>query len=182
MLKSVTDWHGSAGTGSFLFQQQKVHMSNMPKAGSKAPSFEGETQDGKRLRLADFSGRKTAIFFYPKDNTPGCTKQACNLRDNWPNLKEAGVAVIGVSGDTVESHVRFADKYHLPFPLVADPEKKILDLYGVWGERNLYGRKFLGIKRTTFLVGEDGIITHVFKRPRVGDHTEEILKAFGLVS
>lgn len=157
-------------------------MSEMPAPGDKAPLFEGETQGGNTVRLADHIGRKVAVYFYPKDNTPGCIKQACNLRDNWSILEEAGIAVIGISGDTVESHVKFADKHHLPFPLLADPEKAVLKAYGAWGEKNLYGRKFLGIKRTTFLIDENGIIVHVIKKPRVNNHAEEVLNKFGLDS
>jgi peroxiredoxin Q/BCP len=157
-------------------------MSEMPEVGAKAPLFEGETQEGGVLRLGDYSGRKIAIYFYPKDNTPGCTKQACNLRDNWSDLQKAGVAVIGVSPDPTSTHAKFARKYKLPFPLVADPEKKVIEDYGVWGEKSMYGRKYMGLKRTTFLVNEDGVIVHVFKKPRTGKHAEEILKYFGLVA
>lgn len=152
----------------------------MPQPGAKAPPFEGKTQDGSTLRLAEYSGQKVVVYFYPRDNTPGCTKQACNLRDNWLALKEAGVSVIGISADSVASHAKFADKYDLPFPLVADPDKEILEAYGTWGEKSLYGRKYMGIKRTTFLIDEAGIIVHVIKKPRVGHHSEEVLKAFGL--
>ena len=155
-------------------------MSTMPEAGQPAPPFEGTTQTGETLRLEDFRGQKVALYFYPKDDTPGCTKQACNLRDNHSELLEAGVAVIGVSGDDQASHERFADKYDLPFPLVADPDHTILEQYGVWGQRNLYGRKFMGIKRTTFLIDEDGQVVHVFKRPKVKEHSAEILDKFGL--
>lgn len=155
-------------------------MSEMPEQGATAPLFEGSTQDGEQLRLVDYAGRKVAIYFYPKDDTSGCTKQACNLRDNWSALQKAGVSVIGVSGDPVKSHAKFASKYDLPFPLVADPERKILEAYGVWGEKSLYGRKYMGTVRTTFLVDEAGKIVHVVKKPRVGQHAEEILNAFGL--
>lgn len=152
----------------------------MPAAGQAAPSFAGQTQTGETIRLADYQGQKVALYFYPKDDTPGCTKQACNLRDHDARLREAGIAVIGVSPDEVDSHAAFAEKYRLPFPLVADPEREILNAYGVWGERNLYGNKFMGVKRTTFLIDEAGQIVHVFKRPKVADHTAEILKKFGL--
>lgn len=152
----------------------------MPEAGTPAPDFEGKTQTGETVRLSDFRGKKVALYFYPKDDTPGCTKQACNLRDHLQTLREAGIVVLGVSGDDVDSHRKFAGKYHLPFPLIADPEHEILEKYGVWGERNLYGRKFMGIKRTTFLIDENGVIRHVFKRPKVSEHAEEILAKFGL--
>ncbi|GIV62285.1 thioredoxin-dependent thiol peroxidase [Rhodocaloribacter litoris] len=152
----------------------------MPGVGQIAPDFEGKTQHGKTVRLSDFRGKKVALYFYPKDDTPGCTRQACNLRDHFAALQEAGVVVLGVSADDVASHERFAGKYDLPFPLVADPEHRILEAYGVWGERTLYGRKFMGTRRTTFLIDEDGKIVHVFKRPKVDEHAREILEAFGL--
>lgn len=148
----------------------------MPSVGDTAPLFEGKTQDGEVVRLADYRGRKVALYFYPKDDTPGCTKQACNLRDGFQDLLDAGIAVIGVSPDAVDSHRKFADKYELPFPLVADPEHEILAQYGVWGPKNLYGRIFGGVHRTTFLIDEDGVIRHVFKRPNVQGHTAEILE------
>ncbi|MFQ5571078.1 MAG: thioredoxin-dependent thiol peroxidase [Rhodothermales bacterium] len=153
-------------------------MSTMPEAGQQAPVFCGSTQDGETLCLNDYRGRKVALYFYPKDDTPGCTKQACNLRDGYQELLDAGIAVIGVSPDEVASHQRFADKYELPFPLVADPERKVLDLYGTWGEKNRYGRIVMGVKRTTFLIDEEGLIRHVFKRPKVAEHTEEVLDKF----
>jgi peroxiredoxin Q/BCP len=150
-------------------------MAEMPAPGDPAPPFEGTDQNGDTVRLADFAGRPLALYFYPKDDTPGCTKQACNLRDHTGALAEAGVAVVGVSADSVESHERFADKYDLPFPLLADPDRDILEAYGAWGEKNLYGKKSMGIKRTTFLIGPDGTVLHVFKRPKTAAHAEEIL-------
>lgn len=150
----------------------------MPDVGEQAPLFEAHTQDGQPIRLDAYRGRKVALYFYPKDDTPGCTRQACNLRDNYQILLDAGIAVFGVSPDGVASHARFADKYELPFPLVADPDRTILKAYGVWGEKKLYGRISLGVKRTTFLIDEDGVIRHVFKRPKVQEHTAEILAAF----
>ena len=150
-------------------------MADMPAPGDLAPAFEGIDQTGATVRLADFAGKPLALYFYPKDDTPGCTKQACNLRDHTGDLTEAGVAVVGVSADPVESHERFAAKYDLPFPLLADPEREILEAYGAWGEKNLYGRKSMGTKRTTFLIGADGRVIHVFKRPKTDRHAEEIL-------
>ena len=150
-------------------------MADMPAPGDLAPAFEGIDQSGATVRLADFAGKPLALYFYPKDDTPGCTKQACNLRDHTGDLTEAGVAVVGVSADPVESHERFAAKYDLPFPLLADPEREILEAYGAWGEKNLYGRKSMGTKRTTFLIGADGRVIHVFKRPKTDRHAEEIL-------
>lgn len=150
----------------------------MPEPGEKAPSFEGVTQNGDTIKLEDYRGRKIALYFYPKDDTPGCTKQACNLRDEYEHLRRDDIAVIGVSADPVESHEKFAKKYDLPFPLIADPEHDILEAYGVWGERNLYGRKFMGTTRTTFLIDEEGVIKQVIKRPKVKEHASEIMEKF----
>jgi peroxiredoxin Q/BCP len=151
-------------------------MAEMPEPGTPAPDFEGRIQDGSVIRLSDYRGRKVALYFYPADDTPGCTKQACNLRDDYRRLLDRGIAVIGVSADDIASHARFADKYDLPFPLVSDPEHHILNLYGVWGEKSLYGRTVVGTKRTTFIIDEEGIIRSVIKRPKTGDHANEILK------
>ncbi len=150
-------------------------MAEMPSPGDRAPAFSGTDQNGATVRLEDFAGRPVALYVYPKDDTPGCTKQACNLRDNWTALQDAGVAVVGVSADDAASHERFAGKYDLPFPLLADPDREIIEAYGAWGEKNLYGKKSLGIKRTTFLIGPDGVVLHVFKRPKTAAHAEEIL-------
>ena len=146
------------------------------EAGQKAPAFSGKTQEGKTVKLADYKGKVLAIYFYPQDDTPTCTVQACNLRDNFALLKKHGVEVIGISPDDVGSHKKFEEKYDLPFSLVADPDKKIIDAYGVWGEKNMYGKKYMGLKRTTFLVGEDGTILHIFKKPKSKQHAEEIIK------
>lgn len=153
---------------------------DMPEAGDQAPGFSGTTQDGETISLSDFEGQKVALYFYPKDDTPGCTKQACNLRDDYSVLLGKGIAVVGVSADDVESHQAFAEKYDLPFPLIADTDKEVATAYGVWGEKNLYGNKIMGIKRTTFLIDEDGTIVHVFKRPKVKEHSSEIQEKFGL--
>lgn len=150
----------------------------MPEPGDPAPAFEGMSQTGDVIRLDDYKGKKIALYFYPKDHTPGCTKQACNLRDEYQLLQRGDIAVVGVSADPVESHEKFAEKHNLPFPLIADPEHNILNAYGVWGERNLYGRKFMGTKRTTFLIDEQGIIRQVIKRPKVGAHAAEIIEKF----
>jgi peroxiredoxin Q/BCP len=150
-------------------------MADMPEAGTAAPDFEGVTQTGETIRLSDFRGAPVALYFYPKDDTPGCTKQACNLRDHSADLAEHGVQVVGVSGDPVESHERFAAKYDLPFPLVADPDRSIMEAYGVYGEKSFYGKLVVGVKRTTFLIGADGVVRHVFKRPKTDRHAEEIL-------
>ncbi|MDX1418760.1 MAG: thioredoxin-dependent thiol peroxidase [Rubricoccaceae bacterium] len=157
-------------------------MPDMPQPGDLAPDFEGTTQSGDTLRLSDLRGRPVALYFYPKDDTPGCTKQACNLRDHDAALQDAGVAVVGVSPDDEGSHERFAEKYALPFPLVADPDKAICERYGVWGEKTLYGVKRMGLKRTTFLIDADGRVQHVFKRPNTKGHAEEILQKLGAVA
>jgi peroxiredoxin Q/BCP len=147
----------------------------MPAAGDPAPDFTAPTGSGGTLTLSDHRGGWVLLYFYPKDNTPGCTKQACNLRDNFALLKEEGVTVIGVSGDDEASHERFSEKYDLPFPLVADPDRAVMERYGVWGEKNMYGVKRMGIKRTTFLIDPEGTVRHVFKRPKTAEHAEEVL-------
>ncbi len=143
--------------------------------GDSAPDFSGTTTDGSAVSLADFAGRWLALYAYPKDDTPGCTRQACSLRDGWAELSAAGVAVLGVSPDDAGSHERFRGKYSLPFPLLADTDRSVLTAYGVWGEKTLYGRKSIGVTRTTFLIAPDGTIAHVFRRPNVDDHAAEIL-------
>ena len=148
---------------------------NPLEAGTEAPDFTATTFDGRTITLSDHRGGKVALYFYPKDMTPGCTNQACNLRDNIDVLTENRIAVIGVSPDKNDRHEAFAGKHDLNFPLVADPDREIIEAYGVWGEKKNYGRVFLGLQRTTFLIDEDGVIQHVFKRPRVKEHAEEIL-------
>lgn len=140
-----------------------------------APDFEGVDQDGNRIRLSDFAGKKLALFFYPQDDTPTCTVQACNLRDNFSVLQQAGIAVLGISPDEVSKHKKFEQKFGLPFPLLSDPEHTVIDKYGVWDEKQLYGRKYMGLLRTTFLLDENRIILKVFLRPKNKQHAEEIL-------
>jgi peroxiredoxin Q/BCP len=147
----------------------------MLEAGQKAPSFKGKNQTGETVSLKDYLGKKLAIFFYPEDDTPTCTEQACNLRDNYALLKKEGIEVVGISPDDVKSHEQFIGKFELPYTLVADPQKKIIEAYGVWGEKNMYGRKYMGLIRKTFLVDEKGVIKHIFKKPRVRQHAEEII-------
>lgn len=146
--------------------------------GTKAPAFTGKDQNGNTVNLADYAGEPLAIYFYPADDTPGCTAQACNLRDNFALLKKNNIAIVGVSPDDVNSHKKFEDKYELPFPLIADTDKKIIEKYGVWGEKNMYGKKSMGLMRTTYLIDEEGKILKVFKRPKTKEHAEEILKAW----
>jgi peroxiredoxin Q/BCP len=147
--------------------------------GQKAPDFKAKDQNGNLVSLKDFQGKKVVLYFYPEDDTPTCTIEACNLRDNYDDLKKAGLVILGVSPDDKKSHKKFEEKYNLPFTLLEDPEKKIIDKYGVWGEKNLYGRKYMGLFRTTFLIDENGIIIKIFKKPKSKIHSEEILKAIG---
>lgn len=149
------------------------------KEGEKAPDFTTNDQDGNPVSLKDFRGKKVVLYFYPKDDTPTCTVEACNLRDNYSELKKAGLEVLGVSPDNKDKHKKFEKKYNLPFTLLEDPEKKVIEKYGVWGEKNLYGVKYIGLNRTTFLIDESGIILKIFKKPKSKIHSEEILKALG---
>jgi peroxiredoxin Q/BCP len=146
------------------------------KVGDKAPDFTTKDQDGNTVSLKDFLGKKVILYFYPEDDTPTCTIEACNLRDNYDDLKKAGFVILGVSPDDTKKHKKFEQKFDLPFTLLEDPEKKIIDKYGVWGEKNLYGRKYMGLFRTTFLIDESGIIFKIFKKPKSKIHSEEILK------
>jgi peroxiredoxin Q/BCP len=148
--------------------------------GEKAPGFKAKDQNGNPVSLADFKGRKVVLYFYPEDDTPTCTIEACNLRDNYQALEQKGLVILGVSPDDEKKHKKFEEKYSLPFTLIADPGKKIVDKYGVWGEKNLYGRKYMGLHRTTFLIDEKGIIQKIFRKPRSKIHSEEILKALGV--
>jgi peroxiredoxin Q/BCP len=148
------------------------------KEGSKAPMFEGIDQNGKTVKLTDFAGKKVVLYFYPKDNTPGCTAEACNLRDNHDSLLDKGFAVIGISPDNEKSHKGFAGKYSLPFPLIADTSKKIMNDYGVWGEKKLYGKSYMGVIRTTFIIDEKGIIEKIIEKVDTAGHTEQIFKLY----
>ena len=147
------------------------------KVGDPAPDFTGQNQKGETVSLSDFKGSKVILYFYPKDDTPGCTKEACNLRDHYQDLVDKGYEVIGVSIDDVTSHDKFANKYSLPFHLVADPEKAIVNKYGVFGEKNMYGKKKMGTNRTTFVIDENGNIEQVFKKVKTSDHANQILEA-----
>lgn len=150
----------------------------MLKAGDKAPDFSAKDQDGNKIKLSDFKGKKIVLYFYPKDDTPGCTKQACSLRDGYPKLKKNNIEVLGASIDDEKSHQKFIEKYDLPFTLIADTDKKVVNKYDVYGEKNMYGRKYMGTKRTTFLIDEEGKIVKIFKRVKVAEHADEVLEAF----
>ena len=158
-----------------ILQGKKIIMTQLTE-GEKAPDFKAKDQDGKQVSLKDFRGKKVVLYFYPEDDTPTCTIEACNLRDNYAMLRKKGLVILGVSPDDEKKHKKFEKKYNLPFTLLADPEKKIIDKYGVWGEKNLYGRKYMGLHRTTFLIDEKGIIQKIFKKPKAKIHSEEILK------
>lgn len=148
------------------------------KEGRKAPAFSGIDQSGNKVSLKDFLGKKVILYFYPKDDTPGCTAQACNLRDNYSELLEKGFQVVGISTDSVKSHKKFETKYHLPFPLIADEDQKIVEKYGVWGEKKFMGRTFIGTHRTTFLIDEEGKIRKIISKPDTKDQTKQVLDAW----
>jgi len=148
------------------------------KPGMKAPAFKGVDQHGKALRLADFKGKKLALYFYPRDMTPTCTVQACNLRDDFSLLRKKGIAVLGVSIDDAKRHQSFIEKHQLPFSLLADPDAVVLQQYGVWGEKMFMGKKIIGTHRTTFLIDEQGLIAHILHKPNSKDHAKEIIAAW----
>ncbi len=147
------------------------------KEGDKALAFKGKDQNGNTVQLKDFKGKKVVLYFYPEDNTPTCTVQACNLRDNYALLQKHGFTIIGISPDYAAKHKKFEVKFELPFTLIADTEHAIIDAYGVWGEKQLYGRKYMGLHRTTFVINEKGIIAKIFLKPKSKQHAEEIIEA-----
>ncbi len=146
------------------------------KKGDAAPDFTGLNQDGEKIQLSDFKGKKLILYFYPKDNTPGCTSEACDLRDNYDMWLAKGYQVVGVSPDSQKSHQKFIEKYTLPFPLIADEDKTIIKAYGAWGPKKLYGREYEGLLRTTFVIDEKGKIEQVFTKVKTKDHTNQILE------
>jgi len=145
------------------------------EVGKQAPDFEAKDQNGDTIKLSDFKGKKVVLYFYPKDNTPGCTAQACNLRDNYTDLQEKGYQVIGVSQDSGKSHQKFIQKHELPFPLISDEDHTVHNLYGTWGEKSMYGKKYMGTVRTTFVIDEEGKIEDIIKKVKTKDHTNQIL-------
>ena len=145
------------------------------KIGDKAPNFSYVAENGSEISLENFKGKKVILYFYPKDNTPGCTAEACNLRDNYDDLKSKDYEIVGVSPDSEKSHNRFAEKHALPFGLIPDTDKKIMNDYGVWGEKKMYGRTYDGVHRTTFIINEEGTIEEIFKKVKTKDHANQIL-------
>jgi len=150
---------------------------NKLKEGDQAPDFIGVDQNGQTVSLNQFKGNKVILYFYPKDDTPGCTAEACNLRDNYSSLLGKGFKIIGVSVDSIESHQKFIQKYSLPFPLIADTDKAIVNAYGVWGEKNNYGKTYEGIIRTTFIISEQGMIEKIFTKIKTDDHASQIFES-----
>ncbi len=152
------------------------------KVGQKAPPFTLLDDNGQKVSLSDLRGGKVVLYFYPKDDTPGCTREACAFRDGIEDLQDSRAVVLGVSADSVESHKKFSTKYDLNFPLLSDVDKRALQAYGVWKEKSLYGRKFMGIERTTFVIDEEGTISHIFTKVKVDGHLEDVLGELELLS
>lgn len=149
----------------------------MIEVGNKAPDFTLENQDGKKISLKDYLGKKVVLYFYPKDDTSGCTKEACNFRDEFPKFSKSKAVILGVSPDSTKSHKKFAEKYDLNFNLLADEDKKVVEKYGVWKEKSMYGRKYMGVERTTFIINEKGKIKTIFNKVKVDGHNKEVLEA-----
>jgi thioredoxin-dependent peroxiredoxin len=149
------------------------------KVGQQAPDFTLKDDSGKAVKLSDLKGKKVVLYFYPKDDTPGCTTEACNFRDGIKEVTKKGAVVLGVSADSVESHQKFKKKFDLNFPLLADPEKKMIEKYGVWKEKSMYGKKYMGIERTTVIIDPTGKISHIFPKVKVAAHYDEVLEALG---
>lgn len=146
--------------------------------GDKAPDFTTSDQNGNEVKLEDFKGKKVVLYFYPRDNTPGCTTEACNLRDNYDALKKQGFEILGISPDSEASHKKFGAKHDLPFALLSDPDKQIMNAYGVWGEKKMYGKTYEGVHRTTFIIDEEGAIEKVFKKVKTKDHSNQIFNEY----
>ena len=149
------------------------------KIGSRAPAFSLPNEKGQMVKLSELKGKKIVVFFYPKDDTPGCTKEACSFRDGLQAIRKKGAVVLGVSADSVASHQRFSQKFDFNFPLLSDESKAMIQAYGVWKEKSMYGRRYMGIERTTVLIAKDGTICHVFPKVKVEGHYEEVLEALG---
>ncbi|MCK9210761.1 MAG: thioredoxin-dependent thiol peroxidase [Ignavibacteriaceae bacterium] len=149
----------------------------MIEEGKKAPAFNLNDQDGKAHSLKDYLGKKVVLYFYPKDNTPGCTKEACSFRDEFAVFKKSNTVILGVSADAVKSHKNFSEKFSLPFPLLSDESKEMIENYGVWKEKSMYGKKYMGIERTTVIIDGEGKVKKIFSKVKVDGHTEEVLEA-----
>jgi peroxiredoxin Q/BCP len=158
---------------------QEVSKGTHLNAGDTAPPFSGPTQDGSTVSLADYAGKTVVLYFYPRDNTPGCTTESCAFQENLSTIRNSGAEVVGVSADSVASHLKFADKYGFEFPLIADEDTEICQAYGVWAEKSMYGKKFMGIVRSTFIIGADGVLTAVFPKVSPSKHAAEVLEALG---
>ena len=146
----------------------------MVKEGNKAPAITLKDQDGTKVTLNDFKGKNIVLYFYPKDNTSGCTKEACNFRDDFPRFGKLNAVILGVSPDSVESHKKFAGKYDLPFKLLSDEKKEVIEKYGVWKEKSMYGRKYMGVERSTFIIDKNGKVKKIFRKVKVADHNKEV--------
>ncbi len=147
----------------------------MLEEGKKAPAFQLKDQNGETHSLSEYKGKNVVLYFYPKDNTSGCTAEACSFKDDFPKFKNINAAIIGVSPDSVESHKKFAEKYKLPFTLLADDEKEVVEKYGVWKEKSMYGRKYMGVERTTFIIDDKGTIKKIFRKVKVPNHNKVVL-------
>jgi len=154
----------------------KITIMSKLKIGDKAPQFSVKDQDGNTINLSDYEGKKVVLFFYPKASTPGCTAEACNLRDNWEHFKAQGYQILGASADSEKRQTNFKEKYDLPFPLLADEEKEVINAYGVWGPKKFMGKEYDGINRTTFVIDEKGKIEDIIEKVKTKDHTAQILK------
>lgn len=150
------------------------------KQGDKAPFFEGINQREEKINLETFKGKKLILYFYPKDNTPGCTAEACNLNDNLSDLTSKGFEVVGASPDSIKSHNNFIAKYNLNFQLISDPDKEILQAYGAWGEKKMYGKSYMGVLRKTFVIDENGVILKIFDKVKTKEHTQQIYEELGI--
>jgi len=164
----------------FLPMNPLICDMNKINEGEKAPNFSAKDQNGETITLDQFKGTKLVLYFYPNDDTPGCTAEACNLRDNYDALLEKGIQVVGVSADSESKHQKFIDKYSLPFPLIADTEKEVINAFGVWGEKKFMGKVYDGIHRITYVIDEDGTVIKRFDKVRTKEHTEEILEALNM--
>ncbi len=149
----------------------------MIEVGKKAPAVSLKDQDGKKVSLNDFKGKNIVLYFYPKDNTSGCTTEACNFRDDFPDFKKLKAVILGISPDSIESHKKFADKFDLPFSLLSDEKKLVHEKYGVWKEKSMYGRKYMGVERSTFIIDKTGKVRKIFRKVKVADHNKEVMEA-----